>query len=145
MCCFFPLPTDILKPRFTKYEDMKIVIQLISKQNHPYGKSPYKKLYTCGTITAHTNIDQTPFILRCLANFHPMAHLFEFGPPSVYFTCRVIRGAQELNTSYNRWENEHMYVYIYIMTYQESDQILSTNRFRHHDYDHDTENDNVEG
>ena len=28
-----------------------------------------------------------------------------------------------------------IYTYMYIMTYQESDQILSTNRFRHHDYD----------
>lgn len=32
-----------------------------------------------------------------------------------------------------------IWIYIYIVTYQESDQILSTNRFRHHDYDHDTE------
>lgn len=69
----------------------------------------------------------------------PMAHLFEFGPPSVYFTCRVQKKVPR------NWTNPTTGEHIYLMTYQESDQILSTNRFRHHDYDHDTENDNVEG
>lgn len=49
------------------------------------------------------------------------------------------KGAQELKKSYNGWEYEiYKCIYIYTwwwVTYQESDQILSTNRFRHHDYD----------
>ena len=137
-----------LQPRFTKYEDMKIEIQLISKRNHPCGKSPYKSVYMLNNYSTY------PYWSK---SFHPemfgktpraIAHLFEFGPPSVYFTCRVQKKVPRNWTNPTTGENMNINMcitYIYIMTYQESDQILSTNRFRHHDYDHGTEIANVEG
>ncbi len=89
-------------------------------------------MYTCWIITAYTNIEPrngSPLRIR------PSKCLLRLQGATV---PEVLAKVEELNKPCTSWEYE--YLYNDLPGVQSSDMlILSTNRFRNHDYDHDTE------